>query len=81
MILLLWWALIVFVLVAISHWLVKDGLMRSSGDAVLAGVCSGLGNFTPVHRYVWRFLFVIPLHVGIAWVWYFVLAETLPEGP
>lgn len=40
------------------NWQLQQ-LRKSSADRVLAGVCGGLGEYTPVPALVWRIAFVI----------------------
>lgn len=58
----------------------KKMLLRSPEHAMIAGVCSGLGEFTGMHRWVIRVLFLVLLLLGgFAGIMYLILWVFIPE--
>lgn len=39
-------------------------LRRSADDQIIAGICGGLGQYTPVPALIWRLVFVLSLLAG-----------------
>ena len=57
-------------------------LYRNKSDVMLAGVCSGLGEYLDVDPTAIRLIFVLLLFVGFGGLWiYLVLWIIMPEKP
>ncbi len=55
-------------------------LRRSSTDAVLGGVCGGLGTNTPLPSWAWRVIFILSIFIGgIGLILYIVLWICIPK--
>ncbi|MCF7791621.1 MAG: PspC domain-containing protein [Victivallales bacterium] len=39
-------------------------LRRSNRDCIIAGICGGLGEYTPMPAWMWRALFIFSLFIG-----------------
>lgn len=57
-------------------------MCRSRTDAMLAGVCGGLGEHSPIPAWVWRVLFLITVPMsGFGVVMYLLLWVFMPTTP
>lgn len=65
-----------------DEWKAKlQGLKRTRGDRMIAGVCGGLGRATELPSWIWRAGFLASLLLGgLGAVIYLILAFTMPEG-
>jgi tetratricopeptide (TPR) repeat protein/phage shock protein PspC (stress-responsive transcriptional regulator) len=60
----------------------KGPLRKSEHRAVLAGICSGLGESSPLPHWVWRLIFLAALPLfGLGAIAYAVLYFVLPDDP
>ena len=56
-------------------------IRKSSNGKVIAGVCSGLGETTPVPTWIWRVLWVgSVLMGGVGFVLYLLFWIFMPKG-
>lgn len=62
-----------------KNWLQR--LTKSRRDKWIGGVCGGLGEFSPVPSWFWRFLFAfLFLFYGVGLVFYILLWIFVPPG-
>jgi phage shock protein PspC (stress-responsive transcriptional regulator) len=55
-------------------------LRKSSTDRKIAGVCGGLGEYTPLPSWLWRAIFLISLCLGgVGLIAYIILWISMPS--
>ncbi len=63
-----------------DDWNLKD-LRKSAKDRKLAGICGGLGEYTPIPSWLWRALFIGLIFAGGAGIIaYLVLWLCMPSA-
>jgi len=56
-------------------------LKKSATDIKLAGICGGLGEYTPVPPWLWRVIFLVSLLVGgLGFITYILLWIFMPSA-
>ena len=61
-------------------WKLRE-LRKSAKDQMIAGVCGGLGEYTPIPAWLWRAIFLASLFLGgIGLIIYIILWICMPSA-